>query len=136
MHNVAYPAYPAACLLHSLNGTRVVSFGSEAQTDSIVALSAVSRPGSVQSGAVGGDVYSNLFYPSVASHMDNSGWVFSVRNNTDTRSYVKLVAQTNNASATNNVHDQALTSSPNMGHTTRGINGRFTRLVCHNTTQH
>ena len=136
MHNTAYPAYPAAYLLHSLNDTRVVTFGASKQTEYIVALSAVSKPGSVQSGAVGSNVYSNLYYPSIADHMDNAGWVFSVHNAIDSLSYVKLVAQTNNASATNNLHDQSLTSSGNMRHVTRGINGAFSRLSCHNTTQH
>ena len=129
IENTAFPAYPTAYLQHSLNGTRTLTFATYTSTSTITALSPVSKPGSVQT-TVGGNIYTNLICPSTADRMDNAGWVFSVTNSTGPATLVKLVAATNNASATNNLHDQSLLSSGSMGHVTRGINGQFSRMAC------
>ena len=130
--NTAYPAYPTAYLLQSLNGTRVVRFSTYNLTSSIVALSAVTAPGTVQTSL--GQTYTNLIYPGSATHIDNAGWQFSQTNSTHQTSFVKLAAAANNATATGNLLDQSLTYPP-AGHTTRGINGAFTQLACRNGTQ-
>ena len=131
--NTPYPAYPPAYLLQSLNGTRVVKFSSYNLTSSIIALSSVTKPGTVQTSL--GQTYTNLIYPASAVHIDNAGWQFSQTNSTQQLSYVKLAAGANNATAAGNLLDQSLTYPP-AGHTTRGINGAFTQLACRNVTQH
>ena len=123
--NSVYPSYPTAYLLRSLNGTRTLSFATYTQRFSIVALSAVAKPGTVQTQQ--GATYTNLFYPAAKGYIDPSGWQFSQSNGT--MSYVKLFAGANNPNASNNLQDQSLTYLP-AGHTTRGTSGAFSRLSC------
>ena len=128
--NTAYPAYPTAYLLHSLNGTRTLSFATYTQRFSIVALSPVTNAGTVQTQQ--GATYTNLFYPAAKAYIDPSGLQFSQTNGT--ASYAKVFAGANNPNATNNLQDQSLTYPP-AGHTTRGINGAFSKLSCKPVTQ-